>query len=142
MRIMRVSGLDKAKVLAELTVDMFAKDAPDISPTAKFFLLRAVVGKDKFIFRHGNWSYPATSTPVGSKRTVLREDGSVGLESNIADRIPTDNPWRPLKGRSAYRKPELVDMLQRITGATVDHTMKTDTLYTHLAELVLPLGQN
>jgi hypothetical protein len=142
LRITRASGFDKAKVLAELNVNMFAKDAPDISPTAKFFLLRTAVGEGKFLFRHGNWSYPATSAPLVSKRMVLREDGSVGLESNVADRIATDNPWRPLKGRSVYRKPELVDILERITGAPVDRTMKTDALYARLAELVLPLSQN
>ncbi len=140
---MRAPGLDKARALAELTEALFKPAGGTMSPTAKFFLLRAAVGEDKFIFRHGNWSYPATRpSGGGAKRTVVREDGSVGLEPDVADRVPTDNPWRPVRGRSAYRKPELVLLLQRITGVPVDRTLKTDALYARLSELVLPLNQN
>jgi hypothetical protein len=141
---MRAPGLDKARVLAELTEELFkAGGDGTISPTAKFFLLRAAVGEDKFVFRHGNWSYPATRpSRGGTRRTVVREDGSVGLEPNVEDKVPTDNPWRPVRGRSAYRKPELVLLLQRITGTPVDRTLKTDALYARLSGLVLPLSQN
>ena len=140
---MRAPGLDKARALAELTEDLFKIPGGTMSPTAKFFLLRGAVGEDKFMFRHGNWSYPATRpSGGGTKRTVMREDGSVGLEPNVADRVPTDNPWRPIRGRSAYRKPELILLLQRITGTPVDRTLKTDALYARLSELVLPLSQN
>jgi hypothetical protein len=139
----RCAGFSKSRTVAELdTCIAHASQLPS-SPTAKFFMLRAAFGDNRFSFRHGNWTYPATPHGDCTRRTVLRSDGTIGFES-VCDGpyVPTDNPWRPVGIRGAYKKAELVSLVQRVTGTQVDRGIKADAVHAQLAALVVALEQN
>lgn len=138
----RCPGLDKSRALNELQIGVCGSGQLAPSPTAKFFILKAAIG-DQFVFRYGDWVYPAdTPENATGNWTVLRGDGSVGTEPiTLSCVVATNNPWRPVRGRSAYKKAELVAAVQQITGDSVPHTVKADALYTQLFGRVTPLPQ-
>ena len=134
----RCTGFNKSRALREVESGIENPGQLPTSATAKFFIMKAALG-DKFVFQYGSWIYPA-GVDAGGTCTVLRDDGSIGIERIGPNGfVTTDNPWTPVRGRSAYKKPELVSMMQQL-GAPVNRA-KADVLHAQLLGLVKPLPQ-
>lgn len=136
-------GLRKGALVAELRQGL--KDELPISDSAKFFMMRAAFNCDyKFMFRSDCWHFPRVHPTVlipADKWTVLKPDGSIALETpKLGDSVGVESPWHPLKARGAYKKPELMEMVQVLVGDVSPKT-KADELYAMLVGKLHPLGQ-
>lgn len=134
-------GLRKEPLLAELRRGL-AGELPT-SESAKFFVMQAAVGGDRFAFRCGNWRYPKQGPGSSVERltATLRADGGIAMEGAPASGcVAIENPWNPLRGRGAYKKPELVGMVQDLFGEAPQGA-KADALYAMLAGQLRPLEQ-
>ncbi len=131
-------GLRKDPLLAELHRGL-AGELPT-SASAKFFIMQEAVGREEFAFRYGNWEYPKLGT--GKTRcTTLKRDGGIAIESAPSTGcVRIENPWHPLRGRGAYKKPELASMVEALGGAPLPGA-KADALYAMLVGKLEPLGQ-
>jgi len=134
-------GLHKEPLLAELRRGL-AGELPT-SSSAKFFLMQAAIGPDRFVFRCNNWYYPLVHacSKFPHKCTTLKPDGAIAIEQMCHKGCAgIDNPWNPLKGRGAYKKPQLIAMVGQLFGE-VPPRAKADELYAMLVGQFKPLEQ-
>ena len=137
-------GLRKGPLVAELRRGLTG--VLPTSDSAKFFLMQAAFDCGyQYMFRADRWHWPQRHSGVLpstiTKWTVLKPDGSITLETpKQGDSVGVENPWRPLKARGAYKKPELMEMVRILVGE-VPPKAKADELYAMLVGKLQPLGQ-